>query len=186
MNIKGTAIVTGKFAIIAAFGEERWNSFFAKLAAKDKFFNNTILSITLIPLEKHLFFLDEMLKEFFNNNTNQYILFGRTAAKFALSPGGPYNSYLLTKDIKRFAENVMPKIWTTYYDEGRLTAHLEGNTVHIQITELPIKHIYFENLIMGYFKQALKMLGKQSNEKRIKSLAKGDDYIDYQYELKDS
>lgn len=180
MNIKGTAIVTGKIAITAAFGEERWNAFFARLTAKDKFFSNTIMSITLIPVEKHLLFLDEMLKEFFNNDPNQYIIFGRSAAKFALSPGGPYNSYLLTKDIKRFVETVMPRIWTTYYDAGKLAGRLDGNTVHIQITDLPVKHIYFENMIMGYFKQTLKMLGKQSSEKRIKSMARGDDNIYYQ------
>lgn len=186
MNIKGTSIVTGKVIITAAFGEERWNSFMAKLAAKDKFFSGMIMSVTLIPVEKHLFFLDEMLKEFFNNDTNQYIIFGRVAAKFALSPGGPYHSYLLTKDLKQFVENGMPKLWSTYYDEGRLAGRLENNIVHIQVSGFPIRHIYFEYMVMGYFKQALKIFGKKSNEKKIKSIANGDDNIYYQYEIKDA
>jgi hypothetical protein len=185
MNVKGTVFVTGKAAITVAFGEERWNSFMAKLAAKDKFFSNIIMSVTIVPVEKHLFFLDEMLKEFFNNDKNQYLLFGRVAAKFALLPGGPYNSYLLTKDIKQFVESGMPKLWSTYYDGGKLTTKLENNIVHLKINQLPIKHIYFEYMVMGYFKQALKIFGKKTIEKRVRSIANGDDDIYYQYEISD-
>lgn len=183
MNIKGTAFVTAKVAITAAFGEERWNAFMAKLPAKDQFFNNVIMSVTPIPVEKHLFFLDEMLKEFFNNDKNQYIIFGRVAAKFALSPGGPYNSYLLTKDLKKFVAEVSPKLWSTYFDGGIFTGKVEGNIVHLKITDLPIKHIYFEYMVMGFFKQALKIFGKKTIERRVKSIANGDDGIYYQYEI---
>ena len=40
MNVKGTIYLTGKTTMIAAFGEERWNSFMTKLAEKDKYFSN--------------------------------------------------------------------------------------------------------------------------------------------------
>jgi len=186
MNVKGTVFVTAKAAITAVFGEERWNSFMTKLAAKDKFFSNIIMSVTIVPVEKHLFLLDEMLKEFFNNDKNQYLLFGRVAAKFALSPGGTYHSYLLTNNIKQFIESGMPKLWSTYYDGGKLTAVLDKNIVHLKITDLSIKHIYFEYMVMGYFKQALKIFGKKTVEKTIRSIANGDNDIYYQYELKDS
>ena len=46
MNVKGIVYLTGKTTIIAAFGEERWNSFIPKLMAKDKFFSNVIMSVT--------------------------------------------------------------------------------------------------------------------------------------------
>ena len=104
-----------------------------------------------------------MLKEFFNNDKNQYIMFGRVAAKFGLSPGGPYHSYLLTKDLKQFVASVAPKLWSTYFDGGVLSGKLENNIVHLKITELPIKHIYFEYMIIGFFKQALKMFGKENH-----------------------
>ncbi|HNQ65778.1 MAG TPA: hypothetical protein PK842_09185 [Smithella sp.] len=184
MNVKGTVFLTGKVAITANFGEARWNEFMAKLAEKDPFFKNVIMSVTLVPVDKHLFFLDEMLKEFFRNDKSQFLLFGRVAAKFALSPGGPYHSYLLTKDIKQFVESGMPKLWSTYYDGGKFTAKLENNIVHLKISDIPIKHIYFEYLIMGYFKQALKIFGKENIEKRVRSIASGDDDIYYQYEIK--
>jgi hypothetical protein len=186
MNIKGTAFTTAKVASIEVFGEERWNSFMAKMAEKDDFYKKMILSISLIPVEKHLFFLDELIKEFFNNDKKQYVMFGKVAAKYILSPGGPYHSFLMTKDLKQFVEKGMPKIWTTLYDESVLTAKLENNIVHVHITELPIKHIFFEYLTVGYFQQALKIFGRKSVEKCIRGFSKGDADIYYQYELKNS
>ncbi len=186
MNVKGTAFVTGKVTIIAAFGEERWNAFMAKLAAKEKYFGQVIMSVTAIPIEKHLIFLDALIKEFFNNDNKNYLMFGKIAAKFALLPGGPYNSYLLTKDIKQFIEAGMPKLWSTYFDGGALEARLENNVAHLKITGIPIKHVYFEYLVMGFLQKAIKIFGKKSVETKVKSFEKGDDYIYYQYELKDS
>ena len=43
MNVKGIIFLTGKTTIISVFGEERWNAFMPKLAAKDKFFSNMIV-----------------------------------------------------------------------------------------------------------------------------------------------
>ncbi|HON59624.1 MAG TPA: hypothetical protein PLT45_08855 [Smithella sp.] len=183
MNIKGTAFVTAKASITAGFGEERWNAFLKKLAEKDSYFKNVIMSITPIPVEKHLFFLDEMLKEFFNNDKNQYQLFGRVAAKFSLSPGGPYHSYLLTHDLNRFVIEVAPKLWTTFFDGGKFAGELKGNVAHFKITDIPIKHIYFEYMVLGFYKQAFKLFGKKVTEKKIKSFANGDDVIYYQYEI---
>ena len=68
MNVKGIIYLTGKTTIISVFGEEPWNSFVLKLAAKDKFFSNMIMSITPIPIDKFILFLDELVKEFFNND----------------------------------------------------------------------------------------------------------------------
>jgi hypothetical protein len=168
MNIKGTPFVAGKVSLIENFGEGRWNSFMAKLAQKENYFSNMIMSVTIIPLDKFIFFIDEITKEYFNNDNKVYLLFGMASAKYALSPGGPYNSYLLTKDLKQFVESGMPKIWSTYFDGGIFDARFENNVVHLKISEIPIKHIYFEYMVMGYFKQALKIFGKKSIEKGSK------------------
>lgn len=186
MNVKGTVYVTGKTTIIEAFGEERWNSFMARLAAKDKYFSNRIMSLTLIPVDKFILFLGELIKEFFNNDSKQYLMFGKVAAQFALSPGGPYKSYLFTKDMKQFVEAVAPKLWSTYFDGGVFNARFENNIIHIIITNLPVKDIYFEQLLAGYFQQALKIFGKKTVAKRVRSTSLGNDDIYYQYALKDS
>ena len=186
MNVKGIIYLTGKNTIIAAFGEERWNSFVPKLAAKDKFFSNTIWAITSIPMDNFILYLDELVKEFFDNDKMQYVTFGKVAAQFALSPEGPYKSYLLTKDTKQLAEFVLPKLWSTYFDEGKAIAKFENKFIHLKITGLQIKHSYFEKLLMGYFQKALKIFGKKTVAKQVRSLASGDDDIYFQYELKDS
>jgi hypothetical protein len=186
MNIKGTAYVTSKAVITEYFGEERWNSFLTKVIEKDKYFSNKIMSVTLIPVGKLIIFFDEMCREFFNNDKMQYSMFGKSGAKSSLSQEGPYRSYMLAKDIKQFVELAMPKIWTTYFDGGTFTAWFENNVVHLKITGLPIKNTYFEYLVIGFNQQALKLFGKKSVVKRVRSVAAGDDDLYVQYELKDS
>jgi hypothetical protein len=39
---------------------------------------------------------------------------------------------------------------------------------------------------MGYFQKAIKIFGKKSVVKKVRSLASGDDDIYFQFELKDS
>ena len=184
MNAKGTIYGVAKNSITAAFGEERWDSFMNKLAEKDNYFSKMIMTITLIPAEKLIFLFDEMCKEFFNNDKMQYEIFGKIGAKIALSPDGPYKSYMLTKDIKPFVEIVLPKLWATYFDKGIITSRLENNVVHLNITGLKVAYIYFEYLLMGYFQQSLKVFGRKSIAKRVKGLASGDGEIYFQYELK--
>jgi hypothetical protein len=186
MNVKGTVFTTTKATVTEAFGEERWNKFMANLAEKDKFFMNVIMSVTLIPLDKTILFFDELIKDCFNNDKNSYVMFGMIGAKFALSPGGPYSSFLLTKDLKLFVESVLPRLWTTYYDGGQATAKIEGNTIYVRITGFPIKHVYYEKLLMGYYKQAIKVFGKKTNATMVRSLTAGDEDLYFKYELRES
>ena len=186
MNVKGIIFLTGKTTIIESFGEESWNSFMPKLAAEDKFFSNAIWSVTPVPIDKFILFLDEMIKEFFSDDKMQYVTFWKVAAQFALSSEGPYKSYLLTKDIKQFVDLVLPKLWSTYFDEGKGITKFENNIAHLKITGIQIKNLYFEYLVMGYFQKALKIFGKKSVAKKVRSLASGDNDIYFQFELKDS
>lgn len=186
MNVKGIIYGVAKNAMVEIFGEERWNSFMTKLAANDKFFGNVIMSITPVPLEKVIFFFDEMCMEFFNNDRMQYMTFGKVGAQYALSPEGTYKSYMLTKDIKQFVEFVLPKLWSTYFDGGRATAKLENNVAHIKITGIEIKNLYFEYFIMGYFQKAFKIFGKKTVAKQVRSISSGDDEIYFQFAIKDA
>lgn len=183
MNVKGTAFVTRKDTIVKAFGEERWNAFISKFAAKEKYFSQPIMTITLIPLDKFIVFLDDVLKEFFNNDNNHYWKLGEKSADFSVAADGPYHSFLLTKDIKQFVESGMPKIWSTYFDGGTFSAKLENNVIHVTISNLPAKHKYFEYLIMGYIRQALVIFGKKAVELRVRGFSAGNNDIYYQFTL---
>lgn len=186
MNVKGTVMLTGKSAITTVFGEEKWKSFMTQLAQRDNYFNNVIMSVTLIPMDKFIFFLDELIREFFENDKETYALFGKVAANFGLSQGGPYHSYMLIKDIKKFAESITPKIWSTYFDGGEVIAHVENNVIHIKLTGFPINNSCFESLVVAFFQQAIHIFGKKSNPKQIRSLSLGNNDTYYQYEIMDS
>ena len=146
MNVKGIFYSVTKDSMVTAFGEERWNSFMTNLAEKDKYFSNVIMSITLIPVEKLIILFDEMCKEFFDNDRMSYLMFGKVGAKHALSLDGPYKSYMLTKDIKQFVEFVLPKLWSTYFDGGAVTARLENNVVHLKVTGIQIKNFLTDSI----------------------------------------
>ena len=187
MNAKGNIIVVTRTNMIAGFGEERWNSFMAKLVQKDKYFkDNMIISVTLVPMEKVIIFFDEMTKEFFNNDKEAYSLYGKLGAKSLLSPGGSHQAYMLTKDINYFVKFVLPKIWTIFFDTGEFITKLENNIVHIKITGVDIKNFDFENLVMGYNQQALKIFGRKSVAKRVRSISAGSDDFYFQLALMDS
>ena len=186
MKIKGTFYVTTKTAMAALFGQERWDSFMIKLAEKDPYFKNVIMSITLIPVEKLIVIFDEMCKEFFDGDYSQYSMFGKVGARVALSPDGPYKSYLLSRDLKQFVDFALPKLWATYFDGGVCTTKLENNVIHFRVTGVQFKHLYFEQLLMGYFQKAIKVFGKKTVAKQVKSLVAGDGELYFQYALKDA
>ncbi|MGP8012857.1 MAG: hypothetical protein ACLPP9_00495, partial [Smithella sp.] len=84
---------------------------------------------------------------------------------------------------KQLVETAMPKIWSTYFDGGIFTSRLENNVVHITISGLPTKHMYFEYLVMGYLRQAFVIFGKKTTERRIRGFSLGNNDIYYQFEL---
>jgi hypothetical protein len=186
MNIKGIFYVVTKDYMIATFGEESWKAFMAKLGEKDKYFSNkTLMAVTPIPAEKLIVIFDGMCNEFFNNDKSRYELFGKTGAKYALSPGGPYSAYMNTKDIKQFVEVMIPKIWSAYFDGGTPIGKLENNVAHVKIAGIDIKHANFERCVKGYFQQAIKVFGKKSIAKQICSVATGDKEMHFTYSLQD-
>ncbi|HUN53567.1 MAG TPA: hypothetical protein VMU29_00260 [Smithella sp.] len=187
MNVKGIFYVVTKTNMVAVFGEERWKDFMDKLAKKDKYFGVSVLmAVTPIPVDKLIFLFDEMCREFFNNDKTQYETFGKVGAKYALSQGGSYSSYMLTKDTKQFVETSLPKIYLAYFDGGRITTRLENNVVHFIVIGIEVKNAYFELLLKGYFQKAIRIFGKKSIVRQIRSIASGDEDIYFTFELIDS
>ena len=188
MNIKGTFFTIAKSTVIAGFGLDKWTKFMAKMADKDQYFkDNIIMTITLVPVEKSIMLLDGIVDEFFNGDKkNSYILFGRIAAKFALSEGGFYKFLMQTKDIKAFVESNLPKIWAIHFDGGAVAAKLENNTVYLNIIDFPVKNEYYENFITAYYKQVLKLYGRKSTEAVLRSVSAGNKDLYIKYELLDA
>jgi hypothetical protein len=71
--------------------------------------------------------------------------------------------------------------------QGKIcTTKLENNIIHFKVTGVQFKHYYFEQCLMGYFQKAIKIFGKKTVAKQVKSLSSGDDELYFQYALKDS
>ncbi len=77
----------------------------------------------------------------------------------------------------------IPSIWNTYYTAGRVDARLNNNVIDVRLTGLPIWHVSFEYMVMGYAKRAFELLGNNVQIKKIKSVALGDREIYYQFIL---
>ena len=90
-----------------------------------------------------------------------------------------------TKDINFFVKFVLPKIWTIFFDTGVFITKFENNIVHIKITGIDIKNFDFENLVIGYNQQAVKIFGRKSVAKRIRSFSAGNDDFYFQLVLND-
>lgn len=187
MNVKGVFYVVTKVYMVATFGDDRWKNFMMQLAKKDHYFvNKTLMAVTPIPAEKLIVIFDEMCREFFDNDRTRYELFGKTGAKYSLRPGGPYNTYLNIKDVKQFIEFSIPKIWSAYFDGGKITSRLENNVAHVKIIDIPIRHTHFERCVVGYFQQAIKVFGKKSFAKQVSSIASDAKEIHFAYTLMDA
>lgn len=182
IKVKGIIILQRKQMITDMFGEKKWNDFMKKLAEIDTYFNQTFLSITQIPVDKFLFFMDNLVKEFYNNDTSIYWKIGEKSAIWALDQG-VYSFLAEKKDLEIFIKTSLPSIFRTYFSEGEYIFALKDKIVNVNITQVP-KHIYFEYLLVGYTKQALELIGvKVIKTTKIKGFSNGDNEINYDIEI---
>ncbi|KKN35726.1 hypothetical protein LCGC14_0780670 [marine sediment metagenome] len=174
MNIKGLSFIVTKKQVIYELGEGNWNEFFEEFKDSHPYFNQGILATTMIPVETYLVFQDAMLKELYNGDEKTYWRFGEEAAKTSLSENGPFHIYVKHKrEPKDFITKVIPRIWKMYYDGGSTKNVLEGNIMHGYILDLPIYHVYFEYITMGYRQKALELMGIHVKETiKVKGTAK--------------
>ncbi len=182
MEVKGVAFLARKQSIINKFGEEKWKQFMNKLKEEDNYFNTTILATTWIPVEKFLKFQDAVTNEFFGGDNTTLWELGEQSAEYGLKEG-PYKVFIQNKDVRKFTEQAVPMIWSSYYTEGQMIAKYDGTKVDIIVKDLPVKHAYFEFVPMGYVKRAYEIIsGKSVKLKKINEQSDSKGYS-YHYEL---
>ncbi len=158
MEVKGMAFAARQKAVVQEFGEARWNQFIKKLAKKDSFFANAIFPSTMIPVASFLTFVDAMVKEFYGRDIQVHWRMGESSAEWSLKEG-PYQAFLQARDLASFVHTTFPAIWRAYYTEGKLEGRLEGNSIRVIISELPVNHPFFELSVMGYVKKTIELFG---------------------------
>lgn len=183
MQIKGTAFLGRKSMISQEFGEEAWEAFMARQAAKEPFWKEPIFPSTLIPYQLFFDFMEDLADEFYEGDRWAFWRFGEASAQWALTEG-PYKSFLDTKDVGEFVRAVFPVVWRIYCLEGVLEGRLKGNVAHVRLKDMPVSHIYFEYTVMGWAKRSLELLGVEKVEaKKIKGFESEDGEIYYQFVL---
>ncbi len=174
MNVKGYPFIAITKQLKYEFDKEHWNDFFQRFKESHSYFDQGILPTTLIPVEEFTAFLDAMVKEFYNGDEKIYWRYGEEAAKASLGEKGPFHIYIKGKrEPKYFVDNILARIWSNYYDGGRLKFVLEGNIIHAYILDLPIYHAYFEYTTMSFNKKVSELFGIPVKETiKVKSSTK--------------
>ncbi len=183
MEVKGIAFVSRKKAIIAQFGEDKFNELMNEVGENDEFFktHRDISMSDMFPVEKYLLFNDHMLKKFYNNNINAYWTMGEKSAEFALVDG-PYKVLLKNRNIERALTESLPVIWKLYYTAGDVRIKCETGAAEVEFYNLPMNHSYFENTFMGYVHKLIELCGGKSiTYEKIKTIERGDREINYKF-----
>lgn len=180
MFAKGMFFVGRRAMIIERFGEQAWEDFVRVLAAEDPTFARPILATTMVPVESYVRFQDRLVERFFGGDPKALWLIGEKSAEWSLTDG-PYKH--LKNNPKSLPEFVtkLPLIWSAYFTEGRLEAKMvDANTVEIELLELPVAHVSFENAVMGYGKRAIELVtGCPVGEKKFVGIQTGRDRVRY-------
>ncbi len=183
MKIKGFIFKVRQEFITQKFGLRKWNHFIERISKNESFFNNNISPITIIPIEKFLYFEEELLNEFFNGDEKFYWLLGEDSAEYSFKQG-PYQVYIKCKNIKKFLNDYLPILWNTYYSGRYIHVKVYKNIAHIYIKDIPYKHIRFEYTVMGFIQRTLKLMGfNKSILTKIKGFSSGDDWVHYKIEV---
>ena len=179
MRTKGTAFLGRRMAVVAQFGEARWNAFVAAYSAIDPYFAQPILATTQMPSEKHLAFTDRVVDAFYGGHDRAYWMFGEISGHWVLT-SGPYQHFLKEGDPRRFAQDVQ-LVWNSYHDEGLCQARfVDGDTIEIWLRDCPLHHIYFELGMVGFLKRGFELVMNCSLEAaRIRGFSRGDDDVLY-------
>lgn len=157
MNVKGTALIARRQIVVAEFGEEAWESFFAKLAHADPTLDG-VLPITSIPVANFLAFSNALVDEFYRGDQKVHWRFGEESAEWALTEG-PYAHFRVSRDVRAFLR-ATPMLWKAYYSEGSFEASMDPEGKYVQAhIECPIRHLHFEYSVMGFTSRALELVG---------------------------
>jgi hypothetical protein len=159
MNMKGTAFLARKKLIIDKFGQPAWDGFLQSLLSDAPIFAKPVMASTSIPIEQFLKFQEALVKTFFKGNVKAYWEMGAASAQWSLTDG-PYRAFLDKRDLKALID-ALPSIWSNYYDRGRIEVALVDKVLHMRLHDIPVWHVSFELMVMGYFHRALEMFSRR-------------------------
>jgi len=180
VNVSGFSVLTRKTLVTRRFGSAAWNQFFEGIARQHPSFRSLITADSVVPLSAFLFFHDELMRRFFNEDEASYVSLGREASRCAVHEG-PLRALLAGTDLTTVVASI-PNFHGAYFRDASTwsEATLTNEGVEFQVHELPDWHPYFEHFVVGYIAEILELVC--ANPIRIRRL-KGDRTRQYQYLL---
>ena len=169
MKIKGSALLARREIVTRQFGAAAWKQLVGDMAKVHAFFQSPLVASSLVPVREFLAFHDELVKRFFQGDSQIYFRLGAQSAVWALTKG-PYKQFLARKDVEAFVAAI-PHLSNAYWEDTTASYHatIEHDVVELRISGLPMWHPYFEYLVVGYISTALELLcGKPVERERLK------------------
>jgi hypothetical protein len=108
-----------------------------------------------------------------------YWHFGEEAAAWAFERS-PHKGIFFAGGHRKPAAD-MPHAWRTYFDAGDCRVTEEGELFRVRVFDLPLRHIYFEYMPVGFVKKGLELTGAGALRWRcIAGISRGDDHVHYE------
>jgi hypothetical protein len=182
MKVKGSTLLSRKAMFGERIGVATYNAFVDDFARTHPRFPQPMLPSTLVPVEVFLQFNDELVRRFFNGDTERiFWQIGELSCDY-FSTQGPYVDSFYRGDYHRFW-SMLPMIWKTLYTEGEARVSANGDDLDIEIA-CPVAHVYFELSTMAFVHRGLeKKAGRKVDMQRLCGFDAPDKILRYRFHL---
>jgi hypothetical protein len=178
MHVRGVAYLAREGLLQQEFGAQKWAAFLSGMRPRVAFLNAPILPVSRLPVDEFLALNQEIVRVFYGGDESVYWVFGEQSGEWALQ--NQLKGLFSKGEARKFLQ-FTPKIWSSYFDGGQLTAEVAPAHVDIRIFDVPVKHIYFEASVVGFAKGGLRALGASYEPQRIKGFSQGDSEVLYRF-----
>jgi hypothetical protein len=158
MNARNAYIIQWKDFLIQMYGQQQWARFWRKVSEKDTFFVNRLSTTEVMPIEKFLLFMHDIIRFFWDDHEHAYQIIGEKDAEFTFAQER-YSKLSQSHEYEKFAVELFSSLWRKQFDYGAVAGYYLGTAIDIRIAELPLRHPYFESHTIGFVKKALYILG---------------------------
>jgi len=183
MRVKGTAYHARINLLRAKLGDDGVEEFMKSFLDQHASFPRDVLATTWLPAEEFLELIDAIVQGPYEGDTQSLWEIGEASAAWTLKEG-PYRNLLETSDVRRFGglANVM---YANFFDTGRARSEYRDPLVELWIDGIPapLRHLYFEYSLVGYFRRGLELLGAKVRAECVHGFSKGDPRVQYRLHL---
>lgn len=185
MRVKGTAYHARLNLLRAKWGDRKLDEYVAAFCERHPRFPRNVLPSTWIPAAEFLALIDAIVDDVYHGDPLSLWQIGEASAEWTLTEG-PYKNLLETRDLRRFAA-LAKAMYANFFDAGSARSEYHDDRVDLWIEGIPapLRHLYFEYSVVGYFRRGLELLGQRVRPECEQGFSKGDSSVLYRLHLED-